>query len=1142
MNGLIHPCCHPIDRPPPASEDEMMVLIFEYIERIFAIVRPRKLVYMAIDGVAPRAKMNQQRSRRFRAVREAAESATKLAELRAKLEADGVRLPQKKGHKFDSNCITPGTEFMEQLAVCLRYFIHRKLMEDPGWQNIKVILSDANVPGEGEHKIMDYIRHQRAHPEYDPNIKHVMYGADADLIMLGLATHEISFTIIREEFVPNTPKPCSICNQMGHESTECRGEASVPDSTVEAAPASGPKNFIFISIPILREYLSHELLISERLPFEFDIERAIDDWVFMCFFVGNDFLPHLPSLEIREGALETLLSIYRRRLPSMGGFITDSGQVVVERALEILREIGTMEDSIFQRRHSEDERQKRNEQRREQDRKRREQSERTWSPSMQLSQLGGPSSSSPAQRAPLFSHPPGSSSGPAHSSGSSALPKPPVQSDAEGHQAKKIKPDNSANRDAAKALKAALSGNATESVLDAAAAEAANAATSGDAPVETSSSMATDQEPPKGVKRAHSETDTTPSVSRDNSLASEFTFAPAPAEEAPAAAATATPALARASTSSRSNTPARGGDEDGEDGGDNDEVRLWEQGWKERYYQNKFHVSADDNDFRSKLAAAYLEGLCWVLQYYYQGVPSWKWYYPYHYAPFASDLPAATNVNTKFDKGPRPFRPLEQLMGVLPAASGNFVPKTWAKLMSDDESPILDFYPTEFEVDMNGKKAAWMGVVLLPFIEEKRLLDTLKTVYDDLRPEEVERNKLGYEVVYVGHKHAGFDSMCTIYSNSAPPLPTEIEPKLFQQMAGKLDHDDAVCLPGSTFISPLLEFGQESLDNNQAISAKYFMPEYPRDFIFKATIHPAATRPPPLLTPQDFEGKNKQMRGYSQHNNVINHDMNRPQMSLNPAWLPHSGGGGGGGDRGGFRRHDSDDRRNNGQQRFDPYYGNRNQGGQGYPREDRGGYEQRGGYEHRGGYRGGRGGFNGSRGGHDGSDNRGGYEGNRGGYEGNRGGYEGNRGGYEGNRGGYEGNRGGQYNHRGGYDNHRGGYGGGASNSPYASRPLPSHYVQPPQQQQPQHHHQQHQHQQGYNGGYGGASAPPAAAPQYGYDSRAHGGRPPQQGYYTGPAAQSYPPQQQQQPHHQNQGQQYGGPQQGGYQQPRPGTSPYARR
>lgn len=88
---------------------------------------------------------------------------------------------------------------MARLSEQLKYFVNKKITEDANWRGVQVILSGHDVPGEGEHKIMEYIRLSKAQPDYNPNVRHCLYGLDADLIMLGLLSHDPHFCLLREE-------------------------------------------------------------------------------------------------------------------------------------------------------------------------------------------------------------------------------------------------------------------------------------------------------------------------------------------------------------------------------------------------------------------------------------------------------------------------------------------------------------------------------------------------------------------------------------------------------------------------------------------------------------------------------------------------------------------------------------------------------------------------------------------------------------------------------------------------------------------------------------------------------------------------------------------------------------------------------
>lgn len=736
MNGIVHPCSHPEHKPAPETEDEMFLDVFKYTDRVLMMARPRKVLMIAVDGVAPRAKMNQQRSRRFRSAQEAkiADEEKQRQIKERELRGESIDEAIKGKRSWDSNAITPGTPFMDKLATALRYWVAYKLTSDPGWANVQVIISDATVPGEGEHKIMNFIRLQRLDPEYDPNTKHCIYGLDADLIFLGLATHEPHFRVLREDVFANQSRQLRVLDQI----------LMTQEQKDSLAAQDARKPFLWLHINVLREYLETELFVP-HLPFTFDVERAIDDWIFMCFFVGNDFLPHLPSLDVRDNGIDILLGCWKRVVPKLKGYITCDGNLNVESVEKLMNALTYKEAEIFRKRHEQEKRREENDKRRkvfqEEDRALKNQ---------YLSQVSKGQDKAPLvadTQMPLMT-----------TSGEVVEGYAKLSNRDIVHHRDVITKANMLNAEAAAELKKLLDGGMDNS---------------------------TDQQDSEtNVQSNASETLEQPS--RKRPLESEL---PTP-------------------------------DENG------DAVRMWEPGYHDRYYQTKFHLTTQEeiDETRRGLVRSYLEGISWALLYYYQGCPSWQWYYPYHYAPFAADFVNVSDIigeeGIKFDLG-TPFRPYEQLMAVLPAASGHNLPEVFRDLMSNPDSPIIDFYPEEFEIDMNGKKMSWQGIALLPFIEEKRLLLVLESKYPELTDDERDRNTLKSEVLVMSAQNVNYNRFSEIYKS------TDEKTITFgcsaTNLAGTIFKNDHFQLEGLTKF-PLSYGDMPDIDNVEYFLSSYHMP------------------------------------------------------------------------------------------------------------------------------------------------------------------------------------------------------------------------------------------------------------------------------------------------------------------------------
>jgi len=305
-NSIIYDCVHNINFTNLIDSDTNTIIkavcckIKEYID----ILKPNNIIFIAFDGVAPVAKLEQQRSRRYKS-----------------LYQNNI-FKDPKLESWNTTAITPGTVFMNDLNSYIK-----KEFNNPINYNVKqIILSTSDNPGEGEHKIFEFIRN---FPELNNNFN-IIYGLDADLIMLALNHLPICNNIYLYRETPNYIKSIN----------------------VELEPN---KSYI-INIPelarIITLNMNNQIIYNNIKSSNTNLELSqqhnrIYDYIFLCFFLGNDFMPHFPAVNIATGGINKLLNAYKATIGGTNEILTDGKIIYWKNVKKIIVWISLNEEEFL---------------------------------------------------------------------------------------------------------------------------------------------------------------------------------------------------------------------------------------------------------------------------------------------------------------------------------------------------------------------------------------------------------------------------------------------------------------------------------------------------------------------------------------------------------------------------------------------------------------------------------------------------------------------------------------------------------------------------------------------------------------------------------------------------------------------------
>jgi 5'-3' exonuclease len=260
------------------------------IEEYISIIQPSKTVIIAFDGVAPVAKLEQQRNRRYKSWYQ--------NEIRKNI------FSKKVPDVWNTASITPGTKFMSELNKRVAFHFSNK----PQVSELNIIVTGSDKCGEGEHKIYEYIRNNKEKHLTETTI---VYGLDADLIMLSINHLSICPNLYLFRETPHFIQ--SIDNSLD------------------------PNEYYLIDIPMFSSSVvsymnTQETNNSEKtnnneksINNQIQTMNKLYDYIFMCFMLGNDFMPHFPAINIRTGGIDKLLNAYRATIHPNQSILTENG-------------------------------------------------------------------------------------------------------------------------------------------------------------------------------------------------------------------------------------------------------------------------------------------------------------------------------------------------------------------------------------------------------------------------------------------------------------------------------------------------------------------------------------------------------------------------------------------------------------------------------------------------------------------------------------------------------------------------------------------------------------------------------------------------------------------------------------------------